>query len=471
MTQTGLSYQQCIEKAATAGQGHVFRWWDELPDAARQKLAGQICKVDFGLIQSLSDRFLGRIPPRFGGTLEPAEFVRLPKNPQEQESLRRARQTGGDAISRGKVALFIVAGGQGSRLKYDPPKGTFPICPITGKSLFEVFAERVRATEKRYTTELPLYIMTSTINDGATRRFFEENDYFQLDRSRVSFFPQDMLPTLDTDGRFLLKRKYEIAVNPNGHGGSIKALHDSGALDDMARRGIKYVSYHQVDNVLVHSIDPAFIGYHIAGGAEMSLKVLEKRDAEEKLGVVGRVAGRMRVVEYSDLDKKLMHARNPDGSLVYRIGSIAIHLFNIDFIERLNDGGFHLPYHVAEKVCSYVDENGVIVKPERENCIKFETFVFDALPEARAAVVVETDRDEEFAPMKNEKGDDSPQTSVNALVNRNGRWLRQAGVEIPTDAEGNVRGMIEISPLFALDAEELAGKISADLKFDGKLLL
>jgi len=471
MTQTSINYEQCFEKARAAGQDHIFRWWDELDETGRLKLARQVEKIDFDLLLSLKDTFLGKIPGKYKGPLAPVDFVPLPTTPQQHEERARARKLGEKIIRNGEVALFIVAGGQGSRLRYDPPKGTFPICPITRKSLFQVFAERVRAAEHLYATEIPLYIMTSTTNDGATRQFFTENNFFGLEPGRVRFFTQDMLPTLDTEGKLILAKKDEIAMNPNGHGGSIKALKDSGALHDMTARGARYISYHQVDNVLAHSIDPVFIGYHVSAGAEMSLKVLEKRDAEEKLGVVGRVDSRMRVIEYSDLDDELKYARNEDGSLRYSLGSIAIHMFSVDFIERLTSGGFQMPYHAAEKSCKYIDDDGNLMEPEHKNCIKFEMFVFDVLPEARAAVVMQTDREEEFAPLKNEKGSDSPPTAVGALINRNGRWLRQAGVDIPVDADGNVEGKIEISPLYALDAEQLAAKVDRHLKFTGELLL
>jgi len=471
MIDLAAGYDQCLAESRAAGQEHILRWWDTLDVGSRRKLLGQAQLIDFKLISSLADRFMNVVPRKFKGTIEPADIIPLPRTEEQFAERRRMAALGGDAIRRGEAALFIVAGGQGSRLKYDPPKGTFPICPITGKSLFHVFAEKLIATSRRYGVTIPLYVMTSTINNSATNEFFELNDYFGIGKENVMFAVQGTLPALDFSGKVILKRKDEIFLSPNGHGGSIKALKDSGALADMRRRGIKYISYHQVDNVLVRSIDPVFIGYHAAAGAEMSLKVLEKRNAGEPLGVAGRIGGKLTVIEYSDLAPQLMHARRPDGSLTYRAGSIAIHILNVDFIERLNQVGDGLPWHIARKAVPFINQNGEIVRPDEPNGIKFETFVFDALPFARAAVVLETERKEEFAPMKNAEGVDSPPTAMQLLVNRNARWLRRAGVDIPVDARGRVDGNIEISPFFALDAEELASKIDPDLKFDGELLL
>lgn len=471
MIDLGPRYDQCFEKARAVGQEHIFRWWDSLDDPGRQKLLDQAASIDFDLVSNLAATCARVVPEKFKGAMEPAEIIPLPRTEEQFAERRRMAAIGADVISRGEVAVFIVAGGQGSRLKYDPPKGTFPICPITGKSLFHVFAEKIIATSKRYAVVIPLYIMTSTVNDGATREFFEINDYFGLGKDNVMFAVQGMLPALDFSGKIILKRKDEIFLSPNGHGGSIKALKDTGALDDMRRRGIRHISYHQVDNVLVKSIDPVFIGYHAAAGAEMSLKVLEKRDPEEKLGVVGTIDGKLTVIEYSDLAPELMHARRPDGSLAYGAGSIAIHLLDVDFVERLNQDGTRLPWHVARRTAPFVNEKGERIKPHDPNAVKFETFVFDALPFARAPVTLETEREEEFAPVKNVKGIDSPATAMRALVNRNGRWLREAGVEVALQADGNVEAKIEISPLFALDAVELASKIDPDLKIDGELLL
>ena len=461
-----------FDKAKAAGQECIFRWWDELDDHGRRKLVHQAKSVDFDLVSHLIAKYLHSIPEKFDGEMEPVPLVPLPRTEEQMAEAARMAAVGEEAIRRGEVCVFIVAGGQGTRLKYDPPKGTFPVCPLSKKSLFEAFAEKIIAAKRRYGVEIPLYVMTSLNNNNATQEFFRINKHFGLGKRNVYFAQQKgMLPAVDFSGKIILKQKDEISLSPNGHGESIRALYDSGALADICRRGIKYISYHQVDNVLVRSIDPVFLGYHIAGGSEMSLKVLRKRDAEEKLGVVGRVDGAMRVVEYSELSDRVMRATNSDGSLVYATGSIAIHILNAEFVVRINQGELELPWHVAKKAVPHVDANGQLVKPDQSNGIKFERFVFDALPRARHAVVVETSRDEEFAPVKNSVGEDSPVTARRAMANFFGRWLKQAGIHVPLDDDGNVKGMIEISPLYAIDYDELASKIDASMQFNGELLL
>jgi len=452
-----------MDKLRGVGQDHVLRWWDELDDTGRCRLVEQINAIDFSLMTRLVEQLLRGENGKFEGHIEPCPVVRLPKTEEDFAERGRMEAAGVDAISRGAVALLIAAGGQGSRLGYDAPKGVFPIGPITGKSLFQVFAEKVIATQHRYHSTVPFYIMTSTTNHDATIEFFRTNSFFGLDAANVMFFAQDMLPAVDFSGKLILKAKDELFWSPNGHGGTIKALSDSGALDDMERRGVRYISYHQVDNALVKSVDPVFIGYHAARGADMSLKVLSKRDAEEKLGVVGYVEGTLSVIEYSDLGKELMRAGD--------MGNIAIHIISVDFARRENEGGFRLPYHVAKKKIEYVDTSGRIVKPEKDNGIKFETFIFDAVRDAGHAVVFESRREEEFAPVKSPDGEVSPATARQALVNLFGRWLENAGVKVKRDTECNVTVKIEISPLFALDGEELARKVKPGMKVEDELLL
>jgi len=476
MADTAVEFQQLSEKARITGQEHVFRWWGNLDERGRRKLLYQLGTIDFDLVQTLISKYLHNVTGKFQGVIEPTEVIYLPQTDEQVAQRRRMAELGAEAIRRGEVCLFIVAGGQGTRLRYDPPKGTYPICPLSRKSLFQVFAEKLIATSRRYDVTIPLYVMTSTINNNATQEFFRINHFFGLGKRNVMFVMQEMVPSVDFDGKIILKNKDEIAVNPNGHGGSIKALYDNQALEDMQSRKIKYISYHQVDNVLVRSIDPVFIGYHIAADAEMSLKVLRKRNAEEKLGVVGKIDGRTRVIEYCDIGPEMMYATNPDGSLKYGTGSIAIHIMNVDFLLRENREGFSLPYHAAKKIVPCIGDSGEPITPAEPNGIKFETFVFDALRDARRSVVLETDRSDEFAPLKNAAGDDSPVTARQALSNAHGRWLRMAGIDVPTDGDGNLAGVIEIGPLFALDPEELAAKVASgilprDIKFNGQLLL
>ncbi len=267
-----------------------------------------------------------------------------------------------------------------------------------------------------------------------------------------------MMPAFSSDGRLLLGERDSLALSPDGHGGSLRALALSGALADMKRRRVEHLSYFQVDNPLVHCIDPVFLGLHDLTGSEMSPKTIPKASPLEKVGnfVIGD--GVLQVIEYSDLPERLANETNPDGSLRFNAGSIAIHALRVSFVERLNGGGrLSLPWHRAEKKVSYVDDAGNAVKPEKPNAVKLEQFVFDAIPLAKNAIVYETDRAEEFSPVKNAQGPDSPASSRRDQIRRAARWLGDAGVEVAT-ADGEPDAVIEISPLFGTSAKQLAAR-------------
>jgi len=264
-----------------------------------------------------------------------------------------------------------------------------------------------------------------------------------------------MMPAFDLDGKILLAEKDSLALSPDGHGGSLRALAKSGALADMHKRGIEHLSYFQVDNPLVHCIDPLFLGLHDLSGSEMSGKTIPKASALEKVGNFVIADGVLQVIEYSDLPQELAMQKNPDGSLRFNAGSIAIHALRVSFIERLNAGGqLKLPWHRAEKKVPFVDEKGNEVKPDKPNAVKLEQFVFDAIPLAKNAIVYTTDRGEEFSPVKNADGSDSPATSRRDQVRRAARWLSEAGVSVAMK-NGEPDASIEISPLLASSDEQL----------------
>ena len=308
----------------------------------------------------------------------------------------------GEALLReGKVAGFCVAGGQGTRLGWDAPKGTFPATPVRGLSLFGVFAEQLLRVKEKYGRQPPLYVLTSGVNHADTAAFFAEHDFFGLGRENVMLFQQAMMPAFDAaTAKCLLAEKDSLALSPNGHGGSLKALWTSGAIADMKERGVEQISYFQVDNPIVKTIDPLFLGMHAAAGADMSSKALAKRGPKEKVGNFAIVGGKMTVIEYTVMPDSLAERTDADGNLAFNAGSIAIHVLAVPFVERLNAGGsFNLPWNRADKKVPHVDlETGETVTPTAPNAVKLETFVFDALPLTGASIILETKRDEEFAP-------------------------------------------------------------------------
>jgi UDP-N-acetylglucosamine/UDP-N-acetylgalactosamine diphosphorylase len=274
--------------------------------------------------------------------------------------------------------------------------------------------------------------MTSTATDAATRRAFEQSDCYGLPKEDVFFLCQGMVPSFDFEGRMMLERPDHIFENPDGHGGAIPALLASGALDDMAARGVDTLFYHQVDNPLVRIGDPAFLGFHAQRDAEASCKVVRKQDPGEKVGVVAQIDGRIGIVEYTEIDDARRHARGADDELLYWAGSIAIHAFSREFLRRVaGNADVLLPYHASPKAIPCVDASGKTRVPTQPTGVKLERFVFDALPAARQVSVVETLREDEYAPVKNAEGSDSPDTSRRALVALYGRWLESAGVALP----------------------------------------
>jgi UDP-N-acetylglucosamine/UDP-N-acetylgalactosamine diphosphorylase len=474
---------QLLEKH---GQSHLLRFVKDLGPGQLAHLLNQIQAINFDALDHLIEHYVRQRPHvELPSDLRPAPYYPY-RGGSGKNAFDAAHYSarGQDLIRKGKIAAFTVAGGQGTRLGWNGPKGTFPATVITGKPLFRVFAEQILATGRKYGITIPWYIMTSPINDGPTRAFFADNNHFNLPdpQQNIFFFPQGVLPSIDAKtGQLLLASKDELALNPDGHGGSIKALRDSGALEHMLSRGIEHLSYYQVDNPIVHAIDPLFIGLHAFApdsSAEMSSKMVPKAYPEEKVGVFCRSGpgqGKTMVLEYSDLPAELANQKNPDGSLRFVAGSIAIHIISVAFVQRLTADRhrFALPYHRADKKVPFVDlETGRIVEPSKPNAVKLEAFVFDAIPLAESSIVYETNRTEEFAPIKNSEGLDSPATSHQIQSDRAGTWLEANGVKVPRTPDGHIDAKIEISPLTALDMNDLKrSELPARVDAGAELLL
>ena len=442
------------------GQAQVFRFFDELEASAQDVLTREASGIDLEEIARLH-RELVQAPSGGNETLadqlEPASFVPLPRSGGDAAEWQKAFEAGEAALRAGRVAAFTVAGGQGTRLGFDGPKGTFPVTPVRNASLFQVFAEKILAGGRQYGKPIPWFIMTSVINHEETVDFFERHGHFGLDPEKVHFFSQGLMPAVDDEGKILLAEKGRIALSPDGHGGSLRALVRSGAIDRMEADGIDTISYFQVDNPLVRCLDPAFVGFHLLANSEMSSKALPKAYPEEKVGVFCRDGqGREVVIEYSDLPERLATERDAEGQLRFRAGSIAIHVFDRDFVKRLgsgNDPEAELPFHLARKKVAHTDATGAQVDPSEPNAWKFEMFVFDALPFARNPVIIETAREDDFSPVKNAEGTDSPKTAKDDQLRQYARWVKAAGLPMETDETGLPAVKFEISPLLA-DTED-----------------
>lgn len=448
------------------GQIHLMRYWDELNPDQRASLLAQIASIDFALMNRLIEQWVhGEPASESFDQIEPVPTIPAPSD--SDDASREAWDAGEAALRAGRVGLLLVAGGQGTRLGFDGPKGSYPIGPISKKSLFEFHAEKIRNLQRRYACTLPWYIMVSEANGAATEEFFRANQYFGLSAENIKFFTQRMVPCVDESGKFFLDEPGHIAMNPNGHGGVIPATVENGIVADCKERGVDTLSYFQVDNWAVRVADPCFIGHHVMRDGEMSSKVHRKNEVREAVGVHCLCDGQYRVIEYTALDiyPQLLET-NPDGSPRYYAGNPAIHIINTDFIQRVYDDYDQFPWWRAHKKITHLDASGSLVKPEEPNGYKFETFVFDALRFiSHAPIALELKRLGEYTPIKQFEGKNSVQAAWAAMGEFWGQWLEAAGADVPRGDGGEVVVPIEISPEFALYKQEFLEKCG-DIELD-----
>ncbi len=380
-----------------------------------------------------------------------------------------AKSEGLKALAKGEVAILMVAGGQGSRLGTLQPKGTWPITPITQKSLFQLHSEKVLTLSKKANCNIPFLIMTSPATHDQTVTFFTSQGFFGLNKEQVIFFTQGTMPAVDLDmGTTLFEEPAKIFTSPDGHGGTLTALKKTGLLDQLKSQGVKHLFFFQVDNPLVQIADPIFIGHHLSHQSQLSSKVILKDSPTDKLGNFIQVDGRCQIIEYSDLPLELGNRKKQDGSLFIDTGNPAIHLFDVDFLNLVCSNCEALPFHLARKKVPYLDANLSKVVPEKENAWKFERFIFDIFPLAERWLLISTTRAEEFAPLKNAQGDDSPETAKQAQSKLFIQWLEKAGVKMPAYS---TIPEIEIYPSFAMDAEELSQRLPSNFHVKFPLLL
>ncbi len=447
------------DRLKKASQEHLIRFFDGLDDAQQQSYAAELEALDLECLQELIKKYVLTKPQiDLPADLKPAPYFPLkPRSAAEKDYYLQADAAGAAALSGGKVAAITVAGGQGSRLGFDGPKGTYPIAPVSGKTLFQYFAESLQSASRKYNTTLHWYIMTSVLNDQPTKDFFEENNYFGMKKDTVHFFTQGFMPAIGYDGKLLMSSKGSLALSPDGHGGTLLALRKSGMLDDMKVRGIEFLSYFQVDNPLVPVVDKRFIGLHILEKSDMSAIMLAKTNAHEKVGNFCVADNKLYVIEYSDLPEELAQALDENGKLKFIAGSPAIHVISRAFVERLTAGGrLELDWHRADKKIKCIDDSGNPLEVDAPNGVKLESFIFDALKLADRTMIFEADRKDEFAPTKNATGVDSVESCRLMLTDRDARRLERCGVNVPRKNDGSVDAVIELSPLVIWDDEDCA---------------
>lgn len=457
---------------AAVGQSHVLDWWDRLDAAGRSRLVGQLALVDWNLFAGLqrlaAASGAAAVPPAIDvGRAVTPPCLRLGDAANSIEPAA-ARRRGEAALSAGEVGAILVAGGQGTRLGCNGPKGLYRVGPVSQASLFELLFGKLLAVRRRFGRHVPLAIMTSSATDSDTRQFLRDHAWCGLSPDHVHVFRQHDLPALDAaTGRLLLDGPDHVAMAPDGHGGMLTALAETGGLDWFARHGVQTLTSFQVDNPLALPLDREFLGYHLLSAAEFSTQVVQKREPAERVGVVVEAGGRHGVVEYSDLPPALAAERLSDGRLRFDAGSIAVHAFEKSFLDRAASRNDSLPLHLAHKVVPFLDPQGRLVTPHAPNAIKFERFIFDLMPLATKVCVIEIDPADGFAPLKNPPGAaaDAPEHVRGALVAHARRLLERSGISVADGID------VELDAAAILDEADVVREIPPGSRIERPLVV
>ena len=407
-----MNYSEALQKLESCGQEHLLKYYEELSDAEKTALLEQIELTDFAVIeQGKSGESIkkGLISP-----LESLELDAINANKEEYTNM------GIEAIKAGKVAAVLLAGGMGTRLGSDDPKGMYNIGKTKDVYIFQRIVENLMDVVKVVEKEIYLFVMTSDKNHTKTVNFFKEHNYFGYNENYVKFFMQEMAPATDYEGKVYMESKSQISNSPNGNGGWFSSMKKWGILDIIHNEGIEYLNVFAVDNVLQRIADPCFVGAVIKHQVEAGAKVVKKAAPDEKVGVMCLEDGRPSVVEYYELTDELMNTLNDKGERVYNFGAILNYLFEVQALERIIDN--QLPVHIVEKKIPYMDENGNLIKPEEPNGHKYEMLILDMIHDLKTCLPFEVERNKEFAPIKNKTGVDSVE-SARALLEENGYVL------------------------------------------------
>ena len=406
-----MNYNEAKELLEKNNQSHLLEYFDELNDDQKEHLLEQISEIDFDLIKLIENADT----PDERGVITPLDAEVSIKEIEENADKFRAK--GVEAIKEGKVAALLLAGGMGTRLGSDKPKGMYNIGETKDVFIFEMLIRNLMDVVDEVGVWVPLYIMTSEKNDKDTREFFEEKNYFGYNKDYVKFFKQEMAPACDFDGKIYLERKDRISTSPNGNGGWFISFNKAGLLEEAKAKGIEYINLFAVDNVCQRMVDPLFVGAMLDGGYVSASKVVSKAAPEEKVGVLCLEDGMPSIVEYYELTEEMRYETLPDGSLAYKDGVILNYLFSIKALEENMNN--NLVTHVVKKKIECLDENGNAKKPETENGYKFETLVLDMIHDMDNCLAYEVVREKEFAPIKNKTGVDSVDTAKE-LLKKNG---------------------------------------------------
>lgn len=408
-----MQRKECIDSILTKyGQEHLVQYWDVLSEEERSTLVRQIEGVNWSFLESL------RHPNgEEKGAISPIDAMTILQIAEKKDIYM---EIGLQAIREGKLAALLLAGGQGSRLGYDHPKGTFNIGITKDLYIFQLLMEHTMDIVKLADAWIPFYIMTSDINHDETVAFFEQHAYFGYNPDYVHFFVQEMNPATDFDGKVFMNSKYTLSQSPNGNGGWFTSLSKSGLLEGILTASVEWINIFSVDNVLQRIADPVFLGATIANGSMCGAKVVVKTEPTERVGAICLRDKKPHIVEYYEMSKEMMYQKNEDGLLAYGYGVILNYLFPVGRLQETL--GNEMPLHIVKKAIPYMDEQGEYVTPDEPNGFKYETLALDLIHEMDSCLVFEVPREKEFAPVKNKEGTDSIDTA-RALLEQNGYTL------------------------------------------------
>jgi len=405
-----MSEKELFDRLEEHGQEHIIEAYKKLDAAGKEKLAAQVEKIDWSIVAMAGHGDLAQER----GKLEPLsalEVSEIEKNRAKYETL------GLDSIRAGKVGAVLLAGGQGTRLGSDGPKGKYNIGLTKEVFIFERLIRNLSDVTDKAGCYVPLYVMTSDKNNDETIAFFEEKNYFGYPKDYVLFFKQEMAPSVDFNGKLYMEAPDSLSLSPNGNGGWFYSMAVTGVLKDVKARGVEWLNIFAVDNVLQRIADPVFVGATLDSGCVSGAKVVRKAEPMEKIGVLCLEDGRPSIVEYYEMTEEIINSRNADGELSYNFGVILNYLFRVDKLEEIMNA--KMPVHVVEKKIPYINEKGEVIKPETPNGYKFELLVLDMIHLFENCLSYEVVRDYEFAPIKNKTGVDSVE-SARALLQKNG---------------------------------------------------
>lgn len=410
-----LDYQQASQKLSLVGQHHLLNYWERLNPDQQQQLLTQIEKIDINTFKQQQLQLKSAAHNNFQEILPFDDYTRSGNSADFSR--------GKELISQGLMGCLIVAGGQASRLRFEGPKGMYPVSPVMHKSLFQLLAEKVAAAGRQAGRDLPIAIMTSPLNHAATVDFFKQNNLFGLNSHQLHFFSQDMLPLLNQEGNLFLEAVDTIAAGPDGNGSALQHFYQSGIWSEWHRQGVRYLNFSIIDNPLADPFDAELLGFHVRNQNEISVKGTTRQRANEKVGLLAKKDGKTIVVEYTEMPEALRNATLPDGSFAFSCANLSLFCFSMDFVKKASL--IPMPLHLAFKAVKYLDHNGLQHQPDKPMALKFEKFIFDILPRSQHVKAILYPRETCFAPLKNEQGEDSINTVRHALQKNDQKTFSQ----------------------------------------------